>query len=142
MNIESTANKFLNPISKHGELVGAGAFMVRPTVFTGFVDSISRITQGNVHMLEVQNYINFLTQSSQSNFVSAVAAAVAGYFIKDAAPGMFGKIGEILQKVGTGYAIGEAAYGALWYSTHSPGANTTGRNTNIPSISQAGNYPY
>lgn len=140
MNVESAFNKILNPVEKHSGLIAAGAFVARPTVIDGIMDSVQRIASGQIHGLEVNNYISFLTKSSQSNFIPAIAAAIAGYFLQDATGNStVKKIGAIAQGFGTAYAAAEAIYGALWYTTHSPVANTSGGQ---PSNVANGGYGY
>jgi hypothetical protein len=123
MNIETTLNKVLNPVSKHGELIGVGAFMMKPNAIEGFADSIQRAMSGGLHMLEVENYINWIkdTNPNGANIIQAAAVGITGYILKDATNNpTISRLGEIAQKAATGWALTSAAFGALYFSTHSP----------------------
>lgn len=120
MNIEATANRILNPIAKNGELLGAGLFLLQPSVVPSIMETVDRVVHGGIHGLELENFVNYL-MSGNPNFMPAAMTAILGYIAKDATNNpTVQRLAEIAQKVGTGLAVSTAAYGAAYFMTHSP----------------------
>jgi hypothetical protein len=126
------ASRVLNPIEKHGELVGAGLCLFTTTNNIGsFMDSINQIIAGRLHAPEVNNIVRAIT----GNLIGPIGIAAAGYFAQD----MFSqpalkKVGSIVQKAATGYTLVALANYILWYSTHSPGPAGVSGGSSVPSI--------
>lgn len=120
MNIEGTINKVLNPVMKNGELIGVGLFLMEPTAIPSIMETVERVTKGGIHGVDFGKVANYLLREN-TRFMPAVGAAVAGYILKDATGNpTISKLGEIMQKVGTGLAATTAVYGVAYYATHSP----------------------
>ncbi len=121
MDVENNISKILNPVEKHSVLIGAaGAFIPQ---IGGWTDNIQRLLAGEVHAPEWQN---ILANTFQQPNLTALIAAVAGYFIKGATNNrMIEQFGKILEGVGIGYFIVNEAGYIVYFSTHSPGSGST-----------------
>jgi hypothetical protein len=121
MDIESTIGKFLNPIEKHGTLIGVGLQLIGD--INPLLDSINIAMGGGLHAPEWRNILN--ATFNDPNNRMAIAAAVAGYFLKDATGNATFKKGmQVLQNVGLGYAVAYAFTSGFYFSTHSPAGST------------------
>jgi len=117
MDIEGTANKFLNPVEKHSGLIGGGIAALQNLGF--YMDDINQIMNGNIHAPEWTNILNFALNDQNSR--TALIAAIGGYLLKDALPNAtLKKLAEIAQKIGTAYYVVWVGSAAIFYSTHSP----------------------
>jgi len=117
MDIANTIDRLLSPVEKYGTVMGAGLGALH--YLGGLKDSTSRLFSGQVHMPEVGNIITEILGSQEVK--SSAIAVIAGYLLKGATGNKtISKIGEITQKVGTGYLTAAVVAYALWYSTHSP----------------------
>ncbi len=119
MDIENITGKLLTSISRYGSLIGGGLAIADPNTLNATIESIQYITQGKLHAPELQNILNEVKTST--NFQTAIAAAVAGYLLKDATDNQtVKKASELAQKAGTAYAAVWLLSRGLYYSTHSP----------------------
>lgn len=140
MDIESTINKFIAPVEKHAQLMGAGMAIIRGgtgqgSVIGGFSDSIARAMAGGLHAPEWQNILNYLSNDEATK--QALMAAIAGYFVKDLNNPTLKRVGEIAYKAGSGYAMVMAAYALTYFSTHSPAPPNFKGNTYQPESSSS-----
>jgi hypothetical protein len=145
MNIEGTINKVLNPIEKHGQLIGAGAMvMMTPNAISDIQSSITNLIGGNLHAPNMSNIISNL-QNEKKNWTPALFAAIAGYFLEDATDNRTIKtVAGAAKKFGIGWLEAYAIYLVLFFSTHSAqGCEKDGYvkdKPNLNGVSSCSNY--
>lgn len=115
MDREGSISKLLNPIEKHGTLIGIGAEVLNTS--EQWRDIFARMATGNIHAPNLDSILRYSTAvPDQVN--SGIIAAI-GYILKDAAGGTLGKIGNIAYKAGGTYFVLRLLQSILYYSTHS-----------------------
>jgi hypothetical protein len=131
MDIEGTVERFLNPVDKYGTIIGVGAdiFLSGENWVGNIQSSLQNIANGQLHAPEWDLIIGHI---EEPEIVTAIAAAVGGYFVKEGVSNsMIKKLASIVQKIATGFVASDIALAILYYSTHSPSlGNDQGQGVN------------